>query len=138
MANEPTAAPEAPAPMPASAPATPQRKAVAFRAQKSFQGTSAMERMKAYLKDVPVLHQRLTAVVAALEQQLVDGQKHLEAAKKTLADFEATTSQIKTTVARWEEEQTHDGHDHPAAGTPAPDHRGQAGDADPTRGVAGG
>lgn len=114
------AAVAAPAPAPAApAPAAPARKAVAFGKQ-SFKETnaqgSAIDRMKAYLKDIPVIHGRLNKFVADQEAQLA-------AAKKSLAEFDAVTAQLKATVAKWEEEQSHGGpgHDVPdaAAGSPA-------------------
>jgi hypothetical protein len=68
-----------------------------------------MDRAKEYLKDIPVLHARLTAVVASLESVLA-------AAKKSAADLEKTEADIRSAIARWEEEQKHVG----PASAPAP------------------
>jgi hypothetical protein len=125
--TEPTAAPAAPAPSPAphAAPAPAPRKVMALRPQKSFPGATATDRMKDYLKDVPVLHARLSKVV-------VDQEANLAAAKKALVEFDAVTAKIKAVVAKWEEEQSHGrtGHDVPAA----PAHAREA--ADPAAGAS--
>jgi hypothetical protein len=111
--NEPTATPAAPA-APASAPAAPRKQVHLFDPKKAYEGSTAVDRMKQYLKDVPVLHQRLTASVAGLEATLT-------AAKKAAADLEKVTADIRVTVARWEGEQNHGRPGNgPVAATPAP------------------
>jgi len=111
--NEPTATNTAPAAAPASAPAAPRKQVHSFNAKKAFEGTSAVDRMKQYLKDVPVLHARLTTTIASLEATLA-------AAKKSAAELEKVTADIKVTVAKLEEEQSHarPGHHGPAATPP--------------------
>lgn len=107
MAEQP--APAA-APAPSAAPAAhappPPRKVVALRPQKSFPAAasaSAADRLKEYLKDVPMLHGRLTKAVTEQEANAA-------ASRKTLADFETTVAQMKGLVAKWEqEEQSHVG-----------------------------
>jgi hypothetical protein len=85
----------------------------AFSSKRSFQATNAVDRMKQYLRDVPVLHKRLNQVVA-------DSEQNLAAAKKAVVEFEAVTAQIKSIVDRWEEEQNHAGPGEPPAPVAAP------------------
>lgn len=115
--SEPTAkdaAVAAPAPAPSAA-AAPARKVAAFGKQ-SFKETnaqgSAVDRLKAYLKDIPVIHGRLSKFVADQEAQLA-------ASKKSLAEFDEVTAQLKATVAKWEEEQTNGGTGHDIPHDPA-------------------
>lgn len=120
MANEPTAtsaaAPAAAAPAPAPAapgtPAVPRKQVKAMSPKLSFAASSSpaspMDRAKEYLKDIPVLHARLTAIVTSWEGLLAT-------AKKTVADLEKTEADIRSAVARWEEEQKHVGHASAAA-----------------------
>jgi hypothetical protein len=111
--TEPTATPAAPPAAPASAPAAP-RKVAAFDPKKAYEGTTAVDRMKQYLKDVPVLHQRLTTTAAGMEASLAS-------VRKVVADLEKVTADIKATIARWEEEQSHGRSGNgPIAATPAP------------------
>ena len=104
---------------PASATAPAPRKGVPFT-RRSFEATNSVDRMKQYLKDVPILHKRLSDVVLALERHLVVSGAHLDQAKKTLAEFNSTTEAIKANVARWEEEQKHVGPGHHVPVDPAP------------------
>lgn len=67
--------------------------------KKGFEGTSAMDRFKAYLKEVPVIHARLV---------------------KTVSEFETVTRRIQEIVNKWEEEQKDAGHHAPAVGTASP------------------
>jgi hypothetical protein len=84
--------------------------------KRSFPGSAAatpLEKAKEYLKDIPVLHARLMAVVRTLEGTLL-------IAQKAAADLEKIGADIKAHVARWEEEQSHAGPGHaPAAPAPA-------------------
>ena len=113
MPNEPTATPAAPA-APASAPAAPRKQVHTFDPKRAYEGSTAVDRMKQYLKDVPVLHQRLTSTVASLEATLA-------AARKAATELEKVTADIRVTVARWEEEQNHGRPGNgPIAATPAP------------------
>lgn len=80
-------------------PVAPVRRTVPrIDAKKSFTGAKAVDRMKGYLRDVPVLHKRLTTVI---EEQ----ERHLAQAKEALGRFETVTKDIEQTVKSWEEEQ---------------------------------
>ena len=68
-----------------------------FDAKKSFEKTSAMDRAKRYLKDVPVLHARLENVIEAQEANLT-------ASKESLAKFDSVTAEIQKTVDSWEKD----------------------------------
>jgi septal ring factor EnvC (AmiA/AmiB activator) len=90
--------------------------------KKSFENVDTMDRMKAYLRDVPVLHARMVKVIEEQEALLSNQQAHLNAARASLTRFEALTKQIEDTVAKWEKEQADAGRDAgpaPAAAAPA-------------------
>jgi len=88
-------------------------------AKKSFGGANAVDKMKAYLRDVPVLHKRLVKVIEDLDRTLGE-------ARVAKENFEAVTAQIEDTVKRWEEEQRNDGR----SSQPLPGQPGPAGQAD--------
>lgn len=80
-------------------PVAPARRVVPrIDPKKSFTGAKAVDRMKGYLRDVPVLHKRLTAVIEEQERNLAE-------ARKALERFDKVTADIEQTVKRWEEEQ---------------------------------
>jgi len=95
-APSPVSAVEAP-PAPVSAPRRlpPPPK---FDAKKSFQNADAAEKLKGYLRDVPVLHARLTKVIQDWEAQLA-------LAKANLESFDRVTRDVEATVASWEKEK---------------------------------
>lgn len=97
----------APAPPPTTAPVdtsgeasapTPLRKIPRMDPKTAYTGTSAVDRMKAYLKEVPLLRARLLKVI---EEQEV----HLKHARASVEEFEETTARIEALVTTWEEEQ---------------------------------
>ena len=76
----------------------PQRTVPRMSAARSFKTTSAVDKMKAYLKEVPVLHAQLRSVIGKLDIQL-------ESVRQTEVEFKDLSKRIEETVARWEEEQ---------------------------------
>jgi len=108
----------APIPAPAAVAPPGPRKAPAFTPKKAFQATNSMERLKEYLKEVPVLHKRLTDVVVGLEA-------NLSSARASLAQFDETTSRVRALVDRMEKEER----DQHVAEPAHPGTGGAAGDA---------
>lgn len=94
----PSTAPEtAPTPVPSTVP--PENGAPkSTDPEKFFKGAKAMDRLKGYLKDVPILHARMTKVVE-------DQEANLAAARKALQNFDDVTAKIIETVERWEAEE---------------------------------
>lgn len=84
--------PENGAPGAAPAPAAPRRVA-AMSGKKSFPGTSGVEKLKGYLREVPKLHDQLRQVIEAL--------------RATASSLQATTESVQRLVRQWEEEQRH-------------------------------
>lgn len=76
----------------------------------SFKGADAMDRLKAYLREVPVLHARLLCVVQGLERLLAEAQTRL-------AEFDATAALIRTAADKFGKE---DGLERTDAGAEAP------------------
>ena len=68
-----------------------------FDPKKSFKGTSAMDRAKKYLKDVPVLHARLEKVI---EEQ----EANMKSSRASLDNFDAVTNEIRAMVDIWEKD----------------------------------
>lgn len=58
---------------------------------------STADKMKQYLREVPVLHARLVKAVDGLERTLTE-------ARGTLAELTAATERVKTLVEEWEKE----------------------------------
>lgn len=81
--------------------APPPPRTVPKFGKKSFTGANAVDKMKAYLRDVPVLHKRLVTVVEGLERNLAE-------ARVAKENFDGVTASIQAAVDRWEEEQKHD------------------------------
>lgn len=80
--------------------------------KKAFEGTSAVDRMKAYLKEIPSIRARLVKVID-------DQEDNLKRARASVETFDQTTARISEIVKSWEEQNA--GHHAPAAvpGTPA-------------------
>jgi hypothetical protein len=109
--GNPVPALPAPAPPPPGAriaePAlAPLRKVpVKLDPKKAFEGTSAVDRMKAYLKEIPTLRARLVKVID-------DQEDNLKRAKASVDAFDQTTARISEIVKSWEEQNA--GHPAPA------------------------
>jgi hypothetical protein len=89
-----------------AAPPAPHRKVPRLDPEKSFAGASALDKLKAYLRDVPPLHARLVKVI---EEQ----EANLARSKQALVAFDGVTAEIRAIVDRWEK-------DHGQPGAPAP------------------
>ena len=94
---------------------TPVRRVVAMSAAKSFQATSGAEKLKAYLREVPKIHDQLRQIVESL--------------RVTTDALRITTESVQRLVKQWEEEERHGrpGEPHggaspvPVVPAPAPD-----------------
>ena len=86
---------------------TPVRRVVAMSAKKSFQATTGAEKLKAYLREVPKIHDQLRQIVESL--------------RVTTDALRITTESVQRLVRNWEEEERHGraGEPHGGAG-PAP------------------
>lgn len=80
--------------------------------KKAFEGTSAVDRMKAYLKEIPSIRARLVKVID-------DQEDNLKRARASVEAFDQTTARISEIVKSWEEQNA--GHHAPvAAAAPGP------------------
>jgi len=92
-----------------AAPVTPaSRKPIIRRFDVASFDEKPVDKLKGYLRDVPVLHARLVRVINEWEGQLTK-------AKADLAEFQRVTEGIKSTVAKWEKDDGHGGSDQPSA-----------------------
>lgn len=80
--------------------------------KKAFDGTSAVDRMKAYLKEIPTIRARLVKVID-------DQEENLKRAKASVDAFDQTTARISEIVKSWEE-QNAGPHAPVAAAAPGP------------------
>lgn len=76
--------------------------------KKAFEGTSAVDRLKVYLKEIPTIRARLVKVIE-------DQEENLKRAKTSIDGFDQTTARINEIVKSWEE-QKDAGHHAPVAG----------------------
>lgn len=89
----------------------PKPKVPRFDPKKSFQSTKSVDRLKEYLKKIPVYDAQLKTILADLNQALAEA----TAAKER---FERVTAEIEATVKQWDEERKHGGSEEsPTRGT---------------------
>lgn len=107
-----------------AAPPAPHRKVPRLDAEKSFTGSSALDKLKAYLRDVPPLHARLVKVIEEQEANLVRSQEALTRSKEALVTFDGVTADIRALVDRWEKDHGQPGAPAPVASIPGAEPRG--------------
>jgi len=93
--------------------------------KKAFEGTSAVDRMKAYLKEIPTIRARLVKVID-------DQEENLKRSRASVDTFDQTTARISEIVRSWEEQNA--GHHAPAIAVATP---GPAGAEAPAPAAAG-